>query len=101
LILKNICKYHEIRGYSGKNKSLVSDLIVSNLTKKQVEKLLTDLSEEVDDIKSSKTWRQKMFRDNLWTITQSDKILRGVLLFLKTREGVYGDNLNFLNGLPC
>lgn len=76
VVLKEICKTRGIKGYSGKNKSSLSDLIVANLPKTEFEELLNTLSETEKKIKNYKNHWQKQFKRESNTVTRSDEILQ-------------------------
>jgi len=67
--LKDLCKTRGIRGYSGKNKSFISGLIVANLPKDDLGELLNSLSETIKRIKYYKNYWQERFLKDADTIT--------------------------------
>lgn len=75
-MLKEECRDRGIKGYSGKKKSELTDLIFMNLTSKELEDFFFQLSENVPLLKEFKISEQKRYIKQVNFITLSDDLLK-------------------------
>jgi len=74
--LKEICRNREIKGYSGKAKSELVQLLLTSLNENKVNKMLLNLSNTIKEISEAKEMKEKRIQKRIDIIIRGERILK-------------------------